>query len=46
MTVDDLDWPLVALGRAGVEFRVVGPEELRERVAEWGARLGRAAAAG
>jgi hypothetical protein len=24
----------------------VGPEELRERVAEWGARLGRAAAAG
>jgi predicted DNA-binding transcriptional regulator YafY len=42
MTADDLNWPMLALGAAGAEFRVLGPPELAERVREWGERFGRA----
>ncbi|MER7844360.1 YafY family protein [Kitasatospora sp. NPDC096077] len=43
MTADSLDWPAMALGSLGAEFRVVHPPELRELIAEWSARFGRAA---
>ncbi|MFG3229264.1 helix-turn-helix transcriptional regulator [Kitasatospora sp. NPDC048194] len=46
MTADSLDWPAMALGSLGAEFRVVGPPELRALVAEWAARFGRAAGGG
>ncbi|MEV0060050.1 YafY family protein [Nocardia sp. NPDC050718] len=39
MTVDNLDWPMLMLGKVAAEFRVLGPPELTERVAEWGARF-------
>jgi predicted DNA-binding transcriptional regulator YafY len=39
---DSLDWPVIALGVAGADFRVLSPPELAERVAEWGARFSRA----
>jgi len=39
---DNLDWPVIALGVAGADFRVLAPPELAERVAEWGDRFGRA----
>ncbi|MEU4833059.1 YafY family protein [Streptosporangium sp. NPDC023615] len=42
MTSDSLDWPTMALGVLGADFRVLGPPELLERVREWGARFGRA----
>ncbi|WP_103501378.1 MULTISPECIES: YafY family protein [Streptomyces] len=42
MTTDSLEWPAMALGAAGAEFRVVHPPELRELVHSWGARFGRA----
>ncbi|MFH8383381.1 helix-turn-helix transcriptional regulator [Kitasatospora sp. NPDC018058] len=45
MTADSLDWPAMALGSLGAEFRVVEPPELRELVGEWAARFGRAAGA-
>jgi predicted DNA-binding transcriptional regulator YafY len=44
MTADSLDWPILALGVIGVDFRVVGPPELVDRLRDWGARFGRAAA--
>jgi predicted DNA-binding transcriptional regulator YafY len=44
MTTDSLDWPLMALGTVGAEFRVVSPPELADRVRDWGGRFGRAAA--
>jgi predicted DNA-binding transcriptional regulator YafY len=40
---DSLDWPVLALGVAGADFRVISPPELAERVADWGARFSRAA---
>jgi predicted DNA-binding transcriptional regulator YafY len=40
---DNLDWPVIALGMAGADFRVIDPPELTERVADWGARFTRAA---
>ncbi|MFE4517366.1 helix-turn-helix transcriptional regulator [Kitasatospora sp. NPDC056783] len=43
MTADSLDWPAMALGSLGAEFRVVAPEALRTLVAEWSARFARAA---
>ncbi|MFH9350762.1 helix-turn-helix transcriptional regulator [Kitasatospora sp. NPDC017646] len=43
MTADSLDWPAMALGSLGAEFRVVRPPELRELIAEWSVRFGRAA---
>ncbi|WP_432852718.1 helix-turn-helix transcriptional regulator [Amycolatopsis sp. CA-161197] len=42
MTADSLDWPMLALGVTGADFRVVTPPELQERVHEWGARFSRA----
>ncbi|TNC24888.1 helix-turn-helix transcriptional regulator [Amycolatopsis alkalitolerans] len=44
VTTDSLEWPLMALGVVDAEFRVVSPPELRDRVRDWGARFGRAAA--
>jgi predicted DNA-binding transcriptional regulator YafY len=46
MTADSLDWPTMALGVTGAEFRVVGPPELLGQIEEWGARFGRASEAG
>ncbi|MFI9362825.1 helix-turn-helix transcriptional regulator [Kitasatospora sp. NPDC053057] len=43
MTADSLDWPAMALGSLGADFRVIRPPELRELIAEWSARFGRAA---
>jgi predicted DNA-binding transcriptional regulator YafY len=45
MTPSDLDWPIIALGLTGADFRVVSPPELAGRVDEWGARFTRAACA-
>jgi predicted DNA-binding transcriptional regulator YafY len=46
MTPDNLDWPVIALGVTGADFRVLSPPELAERVADWGARFTRAARIG
>jgi predicted DNA-binding transcriptional regulator YafY len=43
MTVDNLDWAALALGSVGVEFEVVRPPELVERIRDWGSRFTRAA---
>jgi predicted DNA-binding transcriptional regulator YafY len=45
MTVDNLDWPALALGAVGAEFEVLRPSELRDHIREWGARFTRAASA-
>jgi predicted DNA-binding transcriptional regulator YafY len=42
MSVDNLDWPTLALGSIGAEFHIVGPPELEDHVREWGARFTRA----
>lgn len=42
VTTDSLDWPAMALGATGAEFRVVSPPELRELVRDWAERFGRA----
>ncbi|HEY0936287.1 MAG TPA: YafY family protein, partial [Trebonia sp.] len=42
MTPDNLDWPVIALGVTGADFRVVSPPELAARIADWGERLTRA----
>jgi predicted DNA-binding transcriptional regulator YafY len=39
---DNLDWPVIALGVAGADFRVLSPPELAERIGDWGARFSRA----
>jgi predicted DNA-binding transcriptional regulator YafY len=39
---DNLDWPAIALGVAGADFRVLFPPELAERIGDWGARFNRA----
>ena len=36
MTVDSLDWPVMALGMAGADFQVVSPPELLDRAHHWG----------
>jgi predicted DNA-binding transcriptional regulator YafY len=46
MTVDNLDWPTLALGSVGAEFEVLQPPELVEHIREWGARFTRAAYTG
>ncbi|WP_147201359.1 WYL domain-containing protein, partial [Pseudonocardia asaccharolytica] len=43
MSVESLDWPMMALGALGAEFEVRSPPELTELVREWGARFSRAA---
>jgi predicted DNA-binding transcriptional regulator YafY len=42
MSVDNLDWPTLALGSVGAEFEVLHPPELVERIREWGLRFTRA----
>jgi predicted DNA-binding transcriptional regulator YafY len=42
MTPSDLDWPIMAFGVTGADFRIVSPPELAYRVGEWGARFTRA----
>ncbi|MFC6012907.1 helix-turn-helix transcriptional regulator [Nocardia lasii] len=39
LSVDNLDWPVLLLGKAEAEFRVLGPPELVERLQEWGTRF-------
>jgi predicted DNA-binding transcriptional regulator YafY len=39
---DNLDWPVIALGVAGADFRVLSPPEVAERIGDWGARFTRA----
>ncbi|GLW21993.1 YafY family transcriptional regulator [Microbispora triticiradicis] len=41
MTADSLDWPALALGVVGADFRVIHPPELIDRIHEWGARFNR-----
>lgn len=43
MEVDSLAWVAMAVGSTGVEFKVVGPPELADLVADWADRFGRAA---
>ncbi len=40
---DNLDWPVIALGVTGADFRVLSPPEVAERIGDWGARFTRAA---
>jgi predicted DNA-binding transcriptional regulator YafY len=42
MTADSLDWPIMALGMAGADFRVLSPPELLDRIHDWGRRFTRA----
>ena len=42
MTVDNLDWPALALGSIGAEFDIVRPPELVDHLREWGGRFTRA----
>lgn len=42
MTVDALDWPIMALGALGAEFEVVSPAELTTQLQEWSDRFRRA----
>lgn len=44
MTAETLDWPAMALGSVGAEFRVTAPPELIAHLREWSERFGRAAA--
>lgn len=43
MTADSLDWPAMALGVLGADFRVLHPPELLDRINDWGIRFNRAA---
>ena len=45
-TADNLDWPVMALGVAGADFRVLSPPELADRVATGGAGSARPAGPG
>lgn len=40
---DSLDWPTIALGAIGMDFRVISPPELTDRLRDWGERFARAA---
>lgn len=42
MTPDNLDWPVIALGMADADFRVLSPPELTERLRAWTAHFARA----
>ncbi|MFI5499115.1 helix-turn-helix transcriptional regulator [Nocardia asteroides] len=39
MSVDNLDWPILLLGKVEADFQVLGPPELVARLAEWGSRF-------
>jgi predicted DNA-binding transcriptional regulator YafY len=45
ITTDSLDWPIMALGVVGADFRVISPPELLDRVHDWGRRFTRASLA-
>ena len=42
MSVDNLDWPTLALGAVGADFEVVRPPELVDHLREWATRFTRA----
>ncbi|MGH3391108.1 MAG: helix-turn-helix transcriptional regulator [Actinomadura sp.] len=42
MTVDALDWAIMALGAADADFQVLSPPELLDRIRDWGRRFSRA----
>ncbi|HLJ98423.1 MAG TPA: YafY family protein [Streptosporangiaceae bacterium] len=42
MSVDILDWAVMAVGLTGAEFRVVSPPELRDLIGDWAGRFSRA----
>ena len=42
MASDTLDWPTMALGKAGVEFEVLSPPALVDHLRSWSDRFGRA----
>jgi predicted DNA-binding transcriptional regulator YafY len=44
MTADQFEWPAMALGSLGAEFRVLEPEDLRVYLRDWSDRFGRATA--
>ena len=46
MTADSLDWPAMALGLTGADFRVVSPPELRDLLADWARRFAAAGTMG
>ena len=46
MSVDSLDWPLLAVGSLGAEFEVYSPPELATLVRDWAARFTRAVSPG
>ncbi|KAB2370972.1 helix-turn-helix transcriptional regulator [Actinomadura montaniterrae] len=43
LTSDSLDWPTIALGALGADFRVLHPPELVDRLRDWADRFHRAA---
>ncbi|HEX6453737.1 MAG TPA: YafY family protein [Trebonia sp.] len=45
MTADALEWPMLALGVTGADFRIVSPPELTEVVRDWARRFTSATAA-
>lgn len=45
MTTDSLDWPVIALGGTGADFRVISPPELLDQVRDWGRRFSQASQA-
>jgi predicted DNA-binding transcriptional regulator YafY len=42
MTVENLDWPALALGAVGAEFEVIQPPELIDHLRNWAGRFNRA----
>ncbi|WP_433445154.1 helix-turn-helix transcriptional regulator [Nonomuraea sp. CA-141351] len=42
MTTDSLNWPTMALGVLGADFRVLDPPESLDQIHNWGARFNRA----
>ncbi|HXT94647.1 MAG TPA: YafY family protein [Trebonia sp.] len=42
MTPENLEWPVIALGVVGADFRVIDPPELNDRIRDWAARFTRA----
>jgi predicted DNA-binding transcriptional regulator YafY len=42
MSVDQFEWPALALGMVGAEFQVLGPPAMIEYVRDWAGRFGRA----
>ena len=44
MTTDSFEWPTMALGSVGAEFKIERPAEMIAHLQEWTARFARAAA--